>query len=209
MGPALAAIGRRSELTCRAGVAQSYQSDFRGFTVTELMVVVAVVAIITSLALPSYRTLIEKRQVTSGAEQIAAFLSAVQIESVMRNGNLTVSYSRTDVDDWCLGLTAGTTPCDCNETDSGQPDFCAVDSVHRVFTNANLTYPSIMDSMTGDGNFTFDPVRGVLLDPADTLVVAISSGTWNYALNVEVGPTGRVRICSNASTTQVPGYGLC
>ncbi len=40
-------------------------SKYRDFTLIELMVVIAIVAIITSFALPSYRTLIEKRQVTS------------------------------------------------------------------------------------------------------------------------------------------------
>ncbi|MBT8046834.1 MAG: prepilin-type N-terminal cleavage/methylation domain-containing protein, partial [Gammaproteobacteria bacterium] len=43
-------------------------STTKGFTLIELLIVVAVIAIITSLALPSYRTIIEKRQVTSGAE---------------------------------------------------------------------------------------------------------------------------------------------
>ena len=37
-------------------------STHKGFTIIELMVVIAVIAIITSFALPSYRTLIEKRQ---------------------------------------------------------------------------------------------------------------------------------------------------
>jgi len=63
----------------------------RGFTVIEMMIAVAVLAIITSLALPSYRAIMEKRQVTSGAERLSAFLGSVQLESIKRYENVTVS----------------------------------------------------------------------------------------------------------------------
>lgn len=190
-------------------------SNQKGFTVTELMVAVAVVAIITSLAFPSYRLLIEKRQVTSGAEQVAAFLSAVQIESVMRNEQLTVFYDRQDAGDWCFGImdpvsqaVNGDGTCDCK--DPSAADACEVAGEPRLLSNANLTYPEVVDAMTDDGgNFTYDPVRGVLANPADTLEVEFSSDDDNFALNVQVGPTGRVRTCSDASDTAVPGYQIC
>jgi prepilin-type N-terminal cleavage/methylation domain-containing protein len=65
-------------------------STNRGFTIIELMVVIAVVAIITSFALPSYRTLIEKRSVTSGAQQISAFFSAAKMEAIKRNEMIAI-----------------------------------------------------------------------------------------------------------------------
>jgi len=200
----IASLSRRDPRNTGNGI-----STKPGFTVIELMVAVAVIAIITSLAFPSYRAMIEKRQVTSGAEQVAAFLSAVQIESVMRNENLTVSYDWTDAADWCVGLTAGATACDCTETDSTATDYCEVDSIPRLMVSSDLTYPSVMDSMTGNDSFTFDPVRGVLLNPADVVEMELLSTGGNFALNVEVGPTGRVRICSDSSNTKVPGYDLC
>jgi type IV fimbrial biogenesis protein FimT len=69
-------------------------STHHGFTVIELMISLAVLAIITSLALPSYRNILEKRQVTSGAEQIGAFLSLAQLESVKRNQFVAVNYQK-------------------------------------------------------------------------------------------------------------------
>jgi Tfp pilus assembly protein FimT len=84
----------------------------------ELMVVIAVVAIITSFALPSYQTLIEKRRVTSGAEQLGTFLSAVQLKSVNRSENIGVKYTRIDSANWCVGRVVvidptSNNPCDC------------------------------------------------------------------------------------------------
>ncbi len=97
-------------------------STNKGFTLIELMIGVGVLAIIMSLALPSYRTIIEKRQVTRGAEQLGAFLSAVQMEAVKRSENIAVSYSRTDSDTWCIGIVSGTAPCDCTDTDIATAD---------------------------------------------------------------------------------------
>ena len=189
-------------------------SKSRGFTVTELMVALAVVAIITSLAFPSYRMLIEKRQVTSGAEQVSAFLSAVQIESVMRNEQLSVYYDRTDIDEWCFGImdpvslaVNGDGTCNCADPDAA--DACEVAGQPRMLSNANFTYPAVLNAMNGDGGFAYDPVRGVLANPADTLEVEFISDDDNFALNVQVGPTGRVRICSDATDTAVPGYQVC
>ena len=69
-------------------------SIHHGFTVIELMISLGVLAVITSLALPSYRTIMEKRQVTSGAEQLGAFLSSAQLESVKRNQCVAASFSK-------------------------------------------------------------------------------------------------------------------
>jgi prepilin-type N-terminal cleavage/methylation domain-containing protein len=181
-----------------------------GFSVIELMIALAVVALFTSLALPSYRGLLEKRQVTSGAEQIKAFLSAAQMESVKRNESIAVTYSRSAVDNWCLGMTSGTVACDCTVTDPSDSGACLVDSELRILSNANLTHPGIMNAMNGDGSFAYDPVRGLMLDHTDQFSLQLESpDQTSYALNVEVGVTGQVKICSPSDASAVPGYASC
>lgn len=182
----------------------------KGFTVIELMIALAVVALFTSLALPSYRNLLEKRQVTSGAEQLKAFLSAAQLESVKRNESLAVAYSRSAVDSWCLGVTVGTAACDCTIADPSDSGACLVDGELRVFSNANLNHPGIMSGMSGDGSIAYDPVRGLLLDHTDHVSLQLESpDQTSYALNVEVNVTGEVKICSPSDATAVPGYSSC
>jgi prepilin-type N-terminal cleavage/methylation domain-containing protein len=107
---------------------------YKGFTLIELMVVIAVVAIITSFALPSYRTLIEKRQVTSGAEQLGAFLRAEQLESVKRSDNIGAKYTRVDSANWCLGMVVvsdptSSNPCDCTAAVSAG-NACKISAHH-------------------------------------------------------------------------------
>lgn len=194
---------RRDPRTTGKGI-----STHRGFTVIELMITLAVLAIITSLALPSYRTILEKRQVTSGAEQVSAFLSAVQIESVKRNERIAVSYDWTAADLWCLGLTNLAASCDCT-ANIGDADVCTVDGVLRVFRSDTLNQPGVMSGMTGDGAFVFDPVRGLMVDHADAAAMHFESSAGKYALDVGITATGRVKICSSDSSKKVPGYASC
>jgi len=189
-------------------------STLRGFTLIELMVVIAVVAIITSFALPSYRTLIEKRQVSSGAEQIGAFLSSAQLESVKRNQFVSVTYTESD-DGWCLGLRADdvATDCDCSDTsDVTAADACAIDGAFRILNSSSLNYPDILTAadVGGDGTIVYDPVRGLIQGAETVTLELLSYPEGSYALNVEVAVTGRVKICSdNTLNKDVPGYKEC
>jgi Tfp pilus assembly protein FimT len=176
------------------------------------MVVIAVVAIITSFALPSYRTIIEKRQVTSGAEQLGAFLSAVQMEAVKRSENITVSYDFTDSADWCVGIASGTAACDCSDTTVDGD--CRIDGQLRIFSPENLNYPGAMSGVTGDGAFVFDPARGLVYDDSgmatyDSAEMQFLSDDGTYALNVQISATGRVKYCSDTAGKKVPGYDVC
>ena len=190
-------------------------STNRGFTVIELMISIAVLAIITSLALPSYRTILEKRQVTSGAEQLGAFLSLAQLESVKRNQFVAVNYANNG-GEWCLGMRAGDTAavdCDCTVTDVSSNQACELDDgTLKVFTSSALNYPDVLQAADvggADDTLVYDPVRGLIQD-AETAKLQLLSDDGSYALDVEVSPTGRVKICSNnVANKDVPGYKEC
>src|SRR6056297_1341682 len=79
----------------------------RGFSVVELMISVTLVAIGAALALPSYRDMVEKRQVTNGAEQLASFINTAQGLAMKTNRVVTVSWWRNADDEWCIGATDG------------------------------------------------------------------------------------------------------
>ena len=105
-------------------------STNKGFTVIELMITIGVLAVIASLALPSYRSIIEKRQVTSGAEQFAAFFSTVKSVAVKRNEDIAMYPAKRTVAgevEWCLGFKVfDETPCNCF-ADLGDTGACTVD----------------------------------------------------------------------------------
>ncbi|MGP4715991.1 pilus assembly FimT family protein [Psychrobacter sp. T6-6] len=66
-----------------------------GFTLIELMVTIAVLAIIVSIAAPSISTQLANQRVKSTASTITSILKDAKVESVIRRQNIQVVYSDT------------------------------------------------------------------------------------------------------------------
>lgn len=194
-------------------------STNNGFTLIETMIVLAVAAIIMSLALPSYRSIVEKRQVTSAAEQLTAFLGTMKGEAVKLNQNLAFSYSSSDQ---CMGFQQTMATCDCSADSTtcqvGYDDDLDGDyerMTDRTFQFSQFKYPGVVSAVNFSGGgsvLVYDSVRGVLAPAFSSgLAVSLVSSGGQYALNVEIDRLGRVTICSPQSDdhSPVPGYDQC
>jgi len=207
-------------------------STSKGFTLIEMMITLGVIAIIASLALPSYRTIIEKRQVTSAAEQFGAFFGVVKSHAVKRNHDIAMYPKKrtvASVDEWCLGFKEfDTNACNCFDGLS-DANACSVDLNNdgtiqenelTVLKSEDLRKPETLtgivflqgDSVVGVNHFIFDSVRGFLdvsgSDYADNMRLSFVTG--DYALELRIDRLGRTFICSaQSATTPVPGYDPC
>lgn len=196
-----------------------------GFTLVELLIVVVIVAIGLALAVPSYNDIVERRQTTQAAEEVAAFLSQARGWAAKINDEVTVSTVLDVSGNWCFGMVSGTTQCNCATT----PTACVVEDV--TGTDAQIVLDGFdrsttpwtpryrkarLNTITGSGDgtpdeFTFDPVRGIkMTDDLAVHTYDFDSVNGNWSLNVRVDPTGRVRVCypSNAAK-DVPGFAEC
>jgi prepilin-type N-terminal cleavage/methylation domain-containing protein len=180
-----------------------------GFGLHELMVVLSLVAVLSALAVPSYGEAIEKRRITNGAEQIVSFVRTIQTESVKRNRMATVSYSSEDDGSWCIGAVLNQIPCDCMQTDQSDPGFCAIDSAPWVLRDTDVQARNLISSVSGDGAFAFDPVRGMFRDPTDSLVLGLHSGEGQFRLNLSVASTGKIALCLPSLGTKISGFSVC
>ena len=63
-----------------------------GFTLTELMVTIAVIAILASLAVPNFIGWLPNYKLRSGAEDIQSTLQLARITAIKRNATATVSF---------------------------------------------------------------------------------------------------------------------
>ena len=66
----------------------------RGFTLLELMVTVAVAAILTTVAVPGFRDLIQNNRVTTQTNELVTALNFARTEAVKRGRNIEVEVKQ-------------------------------------------------------------------------------------------------------------------
>ena len=181
----------------------------QGFTIVEVMMSIVLIAIGSALALPSYRNMVEKRQLTNSAEQLSSFVNTVQSISTRTNQIITVSSNRDADDDWCIGATMGDAACNCEVTDDSSSDYCEIDSQLFVLNQDVSGASDLMSGITGSGTYSFDPIRGLFLDLNDSITMEMHSYSGDFRLNMVVNNTGRVIVCSDDASHHVPGYKVC
>lgn len=186
----------------------------RGFTLIEVMMSVVLMGIGLALALPSYRDMVEKRQVTNGAEQLASFINSAQGVAMKTNRFVKVSWDHADDDEWCVGATVvaslGDDPCDCTGGDESAA-ACQIDGQDFVLNQAHAGNRDLMHDIGSEdtGSYTFDPIRGFSPDLTEELTFAMRSPSGDFRLNLVVNQVGRVLLCSDDSSHSVPGYAVC
>jgi len=195
----------------------SKTKGFKGFTVIELMITVAVVAIITSLALPSYRSIIEKRRITSSAEQLTAFMSAAQMESVKLNQEVAIFCGNRDLSGYpeYSELPVPTAACEAMSDNQGLRALVFLNlPVDRYSESEKVQVIYDPGIKVDPPRVVFDPVRGMMAQDyivPSPIIIQLTSPQGEYALNITMLATGRVTMCSDTlrASKIVPGYDAC
>jgi len=82
----------------------------RGFTLTELMIVVAVFAVLVGAALPSYNQFVRNQRVKSASFEVFSSLVQARSEAITRNASVTMApvIANTWTSGWTLTDAGGT-----------------------------------------------------------------------------------------------------
>mgnify|MGYP000459844496 CR=1 FL=1 len=182
-----------------------------GFTLTEMAVTVAVLAILAALAVPSFQSTIDKRRLIGAAEQLYGDLQYARSEAIKGDQRVGVYFS-TGTTSWCYGMDDDTTsPCVCTATVTN----CTVDTVEKVFKSdgfrgVSLAIPLGFGGAGPPDETGFEPRRGLPMRTINSLLAGgtISLSSTSGGINVVLSSRGRIKLCS-PSSPPLSGYPAC
>ena len=178
----------------------------KGFTAIELMVTVAVLAILAGIAAPSFNPIIERWRVRQISEELQSTLYFARSEAIKRGGNVTILRSDdgggctavgTDTSLWSCGWIVFADLDNDGELDSGEDTLQTTPAPNKVsvqFTNtsdAKLTDPIKVDRW---GRFSS---TNAAIDFAFRLTP--KSGSTANASSICVSSSGRIKRLESAT----------
>jgi prepilin-type N-terminal cleavage/methylation domain-containing protein len=180
----------------------------RGFTLTELMIVVAIIGIMTTVALPNISRMLANMRLRSSVKEIASELQLARLKAISQSTHITVCFygpspdfpqytngffsTYIETSDWC--------------PPSGPPSSAPssgslTSSEFRRFQSGVRALPVGLDVRPPQGlrknRFTFNAMGQVNSDH-----IEITNPGTQRTRKIIVDRTGRVRICDPASEDQ-------
>jgi type IV fimbrial biogenesis protein FimT len=169
----------------------------RGFSVIELMVTVAIIALLMVFGMPMYGTWLQNSQLRASAESIMAGLQFARSEAVRRNDTQGVQLSLTG-NAWSVSAVADLADPTKVLRQGGGPDLAANAVVApNPADKTNVTFTSL--------GMTQDPVTKLAItvdiDVTHANRQCIAAGGDIRCLRVQVRSGGLVRVCDPSVAT--------
>jgi type IV fimbrial biogenesis protein FimT len=164
-----------------------------GFTMIELMVVVAIVAILASLAAPSFSELLRTNRLTAASSALQVSLSLARSEAVRRGADARVSVvANTAAGQWTGGWTVYWHSANAPTEPAPTADSTTIQRIEVVAAPAaplSASYTGALTAFTYAGN-------GRLIDPTGSATV--NKSLWFFDGNsskfcIIISRSGRVR----------------
>lgn len=169
----------------------------RGVTLIELMVVIAILTVLTMVAIPSLSNLLAKKRVEGVLTELTTDLQFARSEAVQRNTSVRVTFGTS-----CYVIhTVDSTDTSCTpSTDALRIKLVQLETASTVSLSPNNSLTYLM----------FDSLRGMATwngtnSTSGSVNITSSVGSWQ--LRTSVTAMGRTQICSPNSS--ITGYPAC
>lgn len=167
-----------------------------GFTLVELMVVLAIAAILLAIGVPSFQSFIARARVDAAANELQSALQLARSEAARRSGTVTIALLGT------AGTRNWTTGWRVFVDTNANGMFDAGDEEVRVFP-AIQTPLTVMSSAGAATSLSFDGRGRVTPAAANTFAVCFDNDLSN-ARAILVSPGGRVRRALDTNGNRIP-----
>jgi len=171
----------------------------RGTTLVEAATVIAIVSVVTAMALPNFGPSVERRHIEGAAAQLETDLQLARVTAVASNTGVRVSFQVLADGGSCYVMHTGAAG-DCGCTEEGQP-VCRPGA--EALRTAHYGPGVPVRIASNSRSILFDPVRGTVTPTATMKVEGRSGAAVHQIVNV----MGRVRSCSPAPA--LPGFRAC
>lgn len=178
-----------------------------GVSLIELLITIAILGILTTIALPGYRVWIQNTQIRSAAESVLEGMQLARAEAVRRNvtvrfqfvsnftGGCALSSSSAS---WIVSLDDPVNKCDIAPSETVTPRIfqsrAVTDGSHNVVVSATGGgNPATTVSFNGLGRVVSvgTPIEQVNVDVPTSVLTASESRD----LRIVVTPGGQIRMC--------------
>ncbi len=157
-----------------------------GFTLIELMITIALVAIVMGIGVPSYQNLVVKNRIQTQASEIRSSLAMARVEAIRRGL-------------W-IRICPGQNGCAGGNWHEGWNSFVDRDSNDTRDEGAGETHLEVHIRLDGGSTLTgADEVifksDGTVVD-ARTMILCTADGDAQHRRRISISSVGRVRVCS-------------
>ena len=165
----------------------------KGFTLVELMVVIAVVAILAAVAMPSYQELMDNYRVRKAGEDVISLISNARSGAVKLHREVNVSF--VDGESWCAGANAAVKPLGGARAGVAGPCSCSTPAGCMVETEQLAIpvgkHPGVKG--TASGALVFNGVTGATTGLTGG-TVTLDSPLNKFTATVTVTPLGQASL---------------
>lgn len=192
-----------------------HASTRQGFTLIELMVSLLVLAILATVATPSFVDFFERNRVRGAADAVVSLIANARAEAVRTDLDVNVAL-RGGAVDWCVGGNAAAAPaggqpagaavaCDCADA-AAPPGTCFVGGQRLAVERG--AHPGVTVTTLPTADLVFDSTLGALT-PLGTQSLVLTSPSGKYDVAVLVSALGQARLCTPAGAPTMSDVPSC